>query len=78
MPYQLSTARPGKSEYPLPPPAVAFQPPSAKDGLKVRWSKIKRRIGNGSAPGTSRTSVGFGLGMNVPSPRPGVRPGVRR
>ncbi|SCV67792.1 BQ2448_5403 [Microbotryum intermedium] len=53
MPFQLSNSKLGKSEYPLPPPAVAFQPPSAKDGLKVRWSKIKRRVGNGSAPGDS-------------------------
>jgi len=37
----------------LPPPAVAFVPPGAGNKLQVRWQKLKRRIGNGSAPSES-------------------------
>ncbi|GAA5830774.1 hypothetical protein JCM11251_001070 [Rhodosporidiobolus azoricus] len=37
----------------LPPPAVAFIPPNVTSQLKVRWAKIRRRIGNGSAPSES-------------------------
>ncbi|GAA6001123.1 uncharacterized protein JCM10292_006385 [Rhodotorula paludigena] len=37
----------------LPPPAVAFVPPGTTNKLKVRWQKLKRRIGNGSAPSES-------------------------
>lgn len=37
----------------LPPPAVAFVPPGTSSKLKVRWQKLKRRIGSGSAPSES-------------------------
>ncbi|GAA5965270.1 hypothetical protein JCM21900_006071 [Sporobolomyces salmonicolor] len=37
----------------LPPPAVAFVPPGPSNKLKVRWAKLKRRIGSGSAPSES-------------------------
>ncbi|GAA5890425.1 hypothetical protein JCM5296_005044 [Sporobolomyces johnsonii] len=37
----------------LPPPAVAFVPPGPSNKLRVRWAKLKRRIGNGSAPSES-------------------------
>ncbi|GAA6027725.1 hypothetical protein JCM8097_008002 [Rhodosporidiobolus ruineniae] len=37
----------------LPPPAVAFIPPNTSSKLKVTWAKLKRRIGNGSAPSES-------------------------
>ncbi|GAA5885713.1 hypothetical protein JCM6882_007538 [Rhodosporidiobolus microsporus] len=37
----------------LPPPAVAFIPPDVTSKIKVRWAKIRRRIGNGSAPSES-------------------------
>lgn len=37
----------------LPPPAVAFIPPDPSSKLRVQWAKLKRRIGNGSAPSES-------------------------
>ncbi|GAA6047025.1 hypothetical protein JCM3770_004158 [Rhodotorula araucariae] len=37
----------------LPMPVVAFVPPGATNKLKVRWQKLKRRIGTGSAPSES-------------------------
>ncbi|GAA6063145.1 hypothetical protein JCM10212_001193 [Sporobolomyces blumeae] len=42
-----------KDEVALPPPAVAFVPPGTSSKLRVRWAKLKRRIGNGSAPSES-------------------------
>lgn len=44
---------PGLDNALLPPPAVAFVPPGTSNKLKVRWQKLKRRVGNGSAPSES-------------------------
>ncbi|GAA5990830.1 hypothetical protein JCM10908_000037 [Rhodotorula pacifica] len=38
---------------PLPPPAVAFVPPGAGNKVRLHWEKLKRRVGNGSAPSDS-------------------------
>ncbi|GAA5882260.1 hypothetical protein JCM3774_004067 [Rhodotorula dairenensis] len=37
----------------LPPPAVAFVPPGAGNKVRLQWEKLKRRVGNGSAPSDS-------------------------
>ncbi len=42
-----------RSDNGLPVPAVAFSAPTSRSVLRVRWAKLKRRIGNGSAPDES-------------------------
>lgn len=37
----------------LPPPVVAFVPPGAGNKVRLHWEKLKRRVGNGSAPSDS-------------------------
>ncbi|GAA6022631.1 hypothetical protein JCM10207_003930 [Rhodosporidiobolus poonsookiae] len=44
---------PSSPEDGLPLPAVAFIPPDATSKFRVQWAKLKRRIGNGSAPSES-------------------------
>jgi hypothetical protein len=64
-----------KEEISLPPPAVAFVPPGTSSKLKVRWAKLKRRIGNGSAPSeslgdptnTTGSDSGSSFGRNRPA-----------
>ncbi|GAA6025225.1 hypothetical protein JCM11491_004645 [Sporobolomyces phaffii] len=64
-----------KEETSLPPPAVAFVPPGTSSKLKVRWAKLKRRIGNGSAPSeslgdptnTTGSDSGSSFGRNRPA-----------
>ncbi|GAA5904332.1 uncharacterized protein JCM6883_006452 [Sporobolomyces salmoneus] len=65
-----------KEEVMLPPPVtVAFVPPGTSSKLKVRWAKLKRRIGNGSAPSeslgdptnTTGSDSGSSFGRNRPA-----------
>ncbi|GAA5940056.1 uncharacterized protein JCM15063_001687 [Sporobolomyces koalae] len=64
-----------KEEASLPAPAVAFVPPGTSSKLKVRWAKLKRRIGNGSAPSeslgdptnTTGSDSGSSFGRNRPA-----------
>jgi hypothetical protein len=64
-----------KEEVSLPPPAVAFVPPGTSSKLKVRWAKLKRRIGTGSAPseslGDPTNTTGSDSGSSFGRNRPG-------
>lgn len=44
---------PGTPTKSLPPPAVAFVPPGTGNKVRLQWEKLKRRVGNGSAPSDS-------------------------
>jgi len=67
-----------KGEVSLPPPAVAFVPPGTSSKLKVRWAKLKRRIGTGSAPSESLGDPTNTTGSDSGSSFRGNRPASSR
>lgn len=50
---RIDTEAPGTPTRSLPPPAVAFVPPGTGNKVRLQWEKLKRRVGNGSAPSDS-------------------------